>query len=423
MRAARALASLTGCRILRALWVATALAGCGDEAGGDRVVDAELLPRLTLQEQLRIGNVDDPDLGFSRIGGISVDRDGRVYVLELVDRQVRVFDSEGARVRVVGRAGQGPGEFQSEDLRMGFVADTLWVNDRSSSRISLFRTDGELIRTIAFAPVIADAPEGFGISLYPGTLRDDGLISTSSRIYVPPAGAPPDYELQVPTVRLDQSGKVVDTIRLRPVRMGPPTRISIVDGVQIQLPPLPPSDPLLLEGPGSEHLFAVERPPATDPSDARFTVIKIAQRADTVFRKELRYQPRPFTDAFLGTLLAPSAARYAAAIRQGQPTADSATLASNAVFALRNNLALPAFAPPVSMARVDVDGTLWLRREDQGGPSFGWIVLRPDGEPMGQLDVPRDVTIQWSDGETVWASVQDELGVPWAVRYRLTARR
>jgi hypothetical protein len=150
------------------------------------------------------------------------------------------------------------------------------VNDRSSSRISLFSADGELIRAIAFPPLVADAPDGFGISLYPGTLREDGLISTSSRIYAPPAGAPPDFQLQVPTVRLDQTGKVVDTIRLKPVRFPPPGRTNILDGVPLQMPALPSSDPMLVDGPGAEHLYVVEHPAATSSSGARFTVTKIA---------------------------------------------------------------------------------------------------------------------------------------------------
>jgi hypothetical protein len=107
-------------------------------------------------------------------------------------------------------------------------------------------------------------------------------------------------------------------------------------------------------------------------------------------------------------------------MRQAQPAADSGVLARNALTALRRSLPLPKFAPPISMARVDQDGTLWLRREDDGGPSFEWILLGPGGEPMGRLDLPREVTVQWRDGDAVWASVPDELGVPWVVRYRLT---
>jgi hypothetical protein len=386
-------------------------------------IDVDALPVLSLTEDLRVGSVEDPELGFSRVGGITVDREGRVYVLELTDRQVRVFGADGTRLHVIGRSGEGPGEFQSADLRIGFVGDTLWVNDRSSGRISLFQPDGSLLRTIVVEALVADAPPGFGISLYPGTLRGDGMIASSSRIFVPPGEQPPGFQLQVPTVRLDQTGKIVDTIRLRPVRMAPPSRVAIVDGVPLSLPPLPASDPLMLDGTDSDHLYVVDRAVPTEEGDAYFTVTKVAQRADTVFRKEFRYEPQPFTDAYLERLLTPVAAQYAGAIRQSQPATDSAAAAAVGMVTLRDVLAAPPFVPPVSQARAEHDGSIWLRREDQGGPAVRWLVLGAAGDPVGQVDLPRDATMHWSDGEVIWASVPDELGVPWVVRYRIGAAR
>jgi hypothetical protein len=405
-------------RFLGAALAAVALPACGDGSADGRI-DADALPVLSLTEDVRLGSVEDPDRGFSRVGGITVARDGRVYVLELTDRQVRVFGPDGARLHVVGRAGQGPGEFRSEDLRMGFVGDTLWVNDRSHGRIALFQPDGALVRTIVVEPLVADAPPGFGISLYPGTLREDGTIASSSRIFVPPGDHPPGFQLQVPTVRLDQTGKIVDTIRLRPVRMQPPARTAIVDGIVLQLPALPASDPLLLDGPDANHLYVVDRPVAAEGEDAYFIVTKVAARADTVFRKEFRYEPQPFTDAYLDRLLTPAAGRYAGALHQAQSGTDSAAAAAVGMVTLRDLLSAPAFVPPISQARAEHDGSVWLRREDQGGPAIRWLVIGAAGDPLGYLDLPRDATVHWSDGEVVWASVLDELGVPWVVRYRI----
>jgi hypothetical protein len=94
------------------------------------------------------------------------------------------------------------------------------------------------------------------------------------------------------------------------------------------------------------------------PAQGRFLATGIRGRADTVFSKEFRYQPRAFTDVFLEALLAPSAARYARALGEGQPLPDSTSRAALAVRELRNAMDLPAFAPPISLARVEQDGAL-----------------------------------------------------------------
>ena len=52
-----------------------ALAGCGDTVETGPVTLASL-PPLSATETLRIGDVDDPDRGFSRLGGLDIDRLG-----------------------------------------------------------------------------------------------------------------------------------------------------------------------------------------------------------------------------------------------------------------------------------------------------------------------------------------------------------
>lgn len=48
-------------------------------------VDLESTPLLRATEELRIGSSSDPNIGFSRIGGVAIDRDGQVYIFELHD--------------------------------------------------------------------------------------------------------------------------------------------------------------------------------------------------------------------------------------------------------------------------------------------------------------------------------------------------
>ncbi len=95
-------------------WSAVLLSGlvasCG-AGGGPGPNDADSLPVLEATETLRLGSVDDPDVGFSSIADMAVDRDGLLYVLDTQAVEVRVFDG-ATRVRTIGGAGGGPGELR-----------------------------------------------------------------------------------------------------------------------------------------------------------------------------------------------------------------------------------------------------------------------------------------------------------------------
>src|SRR5690606_24027972 len=117
------------------------LVSCGG-AASDEDSFVEHLPQLTLTEELRIGSVDDPDAGFSQIGGLTIGPDGNLYVIEQQDNEVRVYDAQGTLVRRFGRQGEGPGEFLFPS-QLGVVGDTLWVTDLRLQRLSLFTTSGE----------------------------------------------------------------------------------------------------------------------------------------------------------------------------------------------------------------------------------------------------------------------------------------
>ena len=63
--------------------------------------------RWTLTEELRIGSVDEGPAMFSDIRGFGVLPDGDIWVLDYKTQDIRVFDSVGKFVRVIGRPGAG----------------------------------------------------------------------------------------------------------------------------------------------------------------------------------------------------------------------------------------------------------------------------------------------------------------------------
>ena len=64
------------------------------------------------------------------------------------DSRVRVYDSTGNLVTMVGRSGEGPGEFRSVGP-VFWAADTLVVWDVELNRGTYLLTDGTLVRTEA----------------------------------------------------------------------------------------------------------------------------------------------------------------------------------------------------------------------------------------------------------------------------------
>jgi hypothetical protein len=405
--------------LLAGLYSIPAFACSGDERAGG-LSDADALPRLTLQEELRIGSVTDPDEGFSRIGGVTVDEGGTVYVLEAQDNEIRVFDSAGSRLRTMGGAGEGPGEFRSPH-RMGVIGDTLWVSDLLTRRITLFDRSGVLLGTLTPPPIQAtDVPSGVLATLVPGELNADGSITTTFQLrfsigqVASPAAVPDTFWL--PTLRVDRSGAVLDTLlMLQFWTPGQPERIT-VGGRQLSVPRVPSSAPLVLEAAAGS--YRVERLESETAVESAFTVTRLEGLADTLFRIELGYTPEPFPDEAVDSLIAPAVRTF---VRGGGTDEDTASARTAATAALRGAVVLPAFQSPVSSGRVGNDTVLWLRREDAGGGTREWTLIDPRGRPIGSVDVPRSVTIHWSDGPVAWAAAQDDLGVPWLVRYRLAS--
>ncbi|MEX2526536.1 MAG: hypothetical protein WEA09_02765 [Gemmatimonadota bacterium] len=85
-----------------------------------------------------------PHLAFGEVGGIVLQADGTLAILDRMAAEVRVVDMEGRLVRTVGRRGQGPGEFSGE-LTLGLLAtpdDGLALPDLDRGVVVIFRPDG-----------------------------------------------------------------------------------------------------------------------------------------------------------------------------------------------------------------------------------------------------------------------------------------
>lgn len=360
-------------------------------------------PELVPEEELRVGSVDDPDAGFSRIGGVAVDTEGLIYVLESQDRHVRVYDDQGRLLRRIGRDGEGPGEFRSPML-IGLRHDTLAIGDLSLGRVTLFLRTGQLLETVPTPPVWLQPAPGFHVMVAPVGFTRDGFASRIVRMITPPEL--PRDSIAVPHVALDRTGQITDTLRFERWNLfEPQIRIGNLD---VRVPSGPPAGPLYIDG--QEDTYLVERPVAVSADRAEFTVTRLTQTGDTIYRRNIRYRPSAFASGVVDSIVAQAVRPY---LRN--PHADSGAIAA----AIRQASNLPRYQPPVVRGRIGADDVLWLQLHDDGNDRHRWILLGSEGQLHGLVSLPRDATIHWSSGNQALVVLRDDFDVPWLVRYRL----
>lgn len=401
----------------------TCLASC---AAGSAVSDSiEDLPRLDVIEELRIGDVDSPDDGFSRIISVDVDRDGNIYALEGMASEIRVFDPQGRLMRRIGRRGGGPGEFENIPS-FGVKGDTLWSYDSRAGRITLFNRQGEVISTALTMGVGVPVRTGTGYVTPERMTRDGLFVGWFTRVSF---NRGDDVVEATPTASMprfifDASGAVVDTmgsLATPPPRMVPPEnhegssweRITV--GGRTYTVPDPPTElPTWL--PLADGHVVVDVPYASTAEAGTFSVTRMGAAGDTMYHRILRYRPQPYTEDHL---LA-AAGRQPTVIINGQ--ARSNPMDDATINALRARMEFPEFMLPVRGARSFSDESVWLQLVTEPDAPPRWVVLDGDGEVQGHVELPQQSRPLWTDGQTILASVPDEFDVPWLVRYRMAER-
>lgn len=130
---------------------------------------------VSLIQTTRIGTESGPDDSFGRITDVLVDGAGRIFVADLSESHVAVFDPTGQRIGTLGRQGSGPGEFQSPWTLARGRGDTIFVVDLALARVSVFAQDLSFVRSFRVNPSWAI---GFLAELADGTLLVTGYGGT-----------------------------------------------------------------------------------------------------------------------------------------------------------------------------------------------------------------------------------------------------
>lgn len=104
--------------------------------------------KFELEEDLSIGRDDDVNYMFYRIRDVVVDSEGNIFVVDMSNFRIQIFDSNGKCLNTIGRSGQGPGEFeQPSQIRINNLTGEIYVKDKVRA-LDVFNKKGEFIESI-----------------------------------------------------------------------------------------------------------------------------------------------------------------------------------------------------------------------------------------------------------------------------------
>ena len=133
--------------------------------GGIFVADAE----LGFVAQLDRSGNPVREIGstlLKRPAGIARDAEQKLlYVADTHAHDVKVFDEQGRLVQLIGRRGEGNGEFNFP-THVAFARGELYVTDTMNSRIQVFNAGGELLERKFGERVLEPADVSEGLWLY-----------------------------------------------------------------------------------------------------------------------------------------------------------------------------------------------------------------------------------------------------------------
>jgi hypothetical protein len=365
-------------------------------------------PSPTLAEELRIGVIEgDLDFVFGNIQAIAVDSAGVMWVADTQGPSLRRYAPDGSFLGHVGRAGEGPGEFEGLSGVQTLGPDQMAVWDAHAGRISTFDLGGTFVESISHYVGVVYAPDVFVVD-------DDGhFLIRGVRI---PTPEDRDQPLRSLWLRLGRDGTVLDSIPL------PRREIRVRGGRSYPFGHMSPFVPRRLARMDPTGTLVVVD---TDDYALRRAlpdgrIVEIRRSWDPVpVDPEERAQHRAL-------------ARHVGSLWGPEYTDD-----------------VPDVKPPLWAFKIDEDGRYWVARHTEGyhrpetpeererrreliqyrgsePPPLEWWeplvvdVLDPRGRFLGTIRFPSNrIRVVEARGSTVWAVEHGEFDEQYVVRYRI----
>lgn len=368
--------------------------------------DAEL--RATNGSVVMGGDLESP---AHQVLDVAVDRSGSLYVADRASQEIVKVGADGGVQGRVGGEGEGPGEFETL-FKVGVRGDTMWASDRSSSRITLFSTGGDVLETIAgeskfMGPRLS--PVG------PVGLSADGRPVGLSGFVMPMAARNPVIER--PILTTDSSGSYTDTLAMVSSARSHVLMEDLFTSGSITAMnnPFGAHDPYTIT-PEGNRVIIVEQVENEALSDTvRVLSITLEGDTTTVYRSS-HGTPVPLDEGVVQDSLEQIAAGYhMGAQASGWSTPEAAILEG-----IRDQFDAPEHVPPVVDVVSTGNGRVFVELWSSEPAESVWCVLGRDGSEMGVLRLEEGGDVVESYGSRLWVLREAEFSLKEIVRFQLS---
>lgn len=319
--------------------------------------------------------ISPSDTDFGRFVAVAPGPQDRLAWTDGRSGQLSIRDGQG-KVRIVGRQGSGPGEFQYV-AGMDWIGDSLWVADGRLPRVQLFSDTGRLLRGIT-----AVLPASWGAG--------------GGNVLVGFGNMPLGYDLPFAVLSYTQGATSIDTIAVFPVT--PSERFPLPPAMALNRQPLLPTT--VIGGSPNHQRFCGSIPVAED----RVQVRCVDHRGQVALDRTIQFEPRPLRAAVYDGVVK--------ALSRGPERTESM---------LRDLIRRPRHLPLVLEMAVENEGGIWLRRTHDSEATTLWTRVGSDGNPRGDISLPRGYRLLRADAARVWAISTDADGLQ--TLHRCTVRR
>ncbi|MEP6833572.1 MAG: 6-bladed beta-propeller [Gemmatimonas sp.] len=365
---------------------------------------------------------------FTRVTRVLLGPDSNVYVLDADRTWVTVFSPAGAFVRRIGNKGSGPGEFEGPIQRIGFIGDTIWIEDWIKQRTNWFAQNGEYLKqTVDTIEIDRDRFPGAQLPLTymrGGALYEtnEPALTLSSTALGPIVMAPVSSRSvnHEDTTRFerqrDTSGRAsrrLDTLALRSAWRGV---VPIPNAGTLRVTGIPVPTVLAYDAFGNGVTLVTQSSTDVERQVATVSVQQWDSHGRRVLQRILgEGATTPVPTSVRDSIYAKATASLNRLITQlpeiKRTVTDPAQL-------IKSVLHIREFYPVVHDARTMRDGSVWLRIDDVSGLQR-WLTLDAQLKPRRMVQLPVAARLEDGARGLLWVVERDSFDVMTVVAYKV----
>jgi hypothetical protein len=330
------------------------------------------------------------------ITDLVVGTSGAVFASESGSATLWRFEPDLQRATVIGRRGQGPGEFRVAP-KLSVSSDGIVAADVAQRRVSVFTESGRL-RSSA-TPDALVAPTFGATRVHLIRAYGDRLILQQRRAQRTAQNPFSEMQGSVATVALPNNSDRLDTVALHAPLLT--TVVSSARAPALVISPMQAPTIVAISA-GGDATVVLDQPRRPDGRRALLATFILAGRPSVV--RELAYPRIPL-----------SASDRAGFVRQA-PNGDAEQSAALSMMASFNDV------PGAINAFVSRDTTVWVSRQAVTKATV-FDVYSFEGKRLGSCSMPLAYRVHEVHGASAWGVVFDDDGVPWPTRFALRWNR